>query len=904
MAELVVRKTQRIFLSYGHDAYASFARQLCRDLEQQGYDVWFDLERIKPGVEWEEYIRRGLNWVEEVGSAGQFVLILTPHSVREPDGWCLRELQRALDLRIHVVPLLLADVEIPLSISRLQYLDCRAAWQPADHPAAYQDILNQLVDALEYREAEDGGVFRAAPAAPPAGSLVDRQEVLEELKNRLQEEANPLVLLVGPSGFGKTAILHEVCSRVERQDPAMGFWAVRGMYVDCNPLAEYPLLLFTHVAGLLSAENRRLFERDWLNESLPLTARVEMLFRLLAHHPCLLVLDNLERLQSGDGSLVHPEHALFFRLLMTRRHSLRVLAASQKALLLEHDAGICEPVYLEKGLDPADATILLQKLARSRLKGVDAGTFAEAAEKTMGIPFQVTMVAYSLRRDPSLDLEELLGDASLFSEEVTREHEKRLAWYHSLLDGSQQQVVRALAVFRRPVPVDAVRVVLGGESSNSAIRRTLRNLVNDHFVIYDEEHKTYTLHSLNREYAYRQIPAGGEDGLPILHRRAADYYARILSGFESEEEDGDSYLGWFRYEHQDYQESIAEWLRHLALADDLENASLSIAVVYFKAFWWWGWYIPFPLCDDLVRFLQQSRSLKGGKIARLLDQFHQGWVLARQFRGRAGLTERWQAATDALLGLRSLLDCNRPLAELKGDLERVRLRALSDILLGESARFLPGGHPLEYLKEAYAISCQVRELEWSKSWVLYHIAEVMLDRGEFARVVEVVRHVLEEAGEQDHEVRATIFRVLGDAYWKAGNLHHAWLAYQVAFQYDYRYQGEPQPPDIYSIEMLQDLMERLFDRLVEWHACDPGGALAAALEMRCFLSACREEPSAGSVSPEIVTGWLAHHQEAELTAYIFPPLPQRNDPVYAARAVAVTDAMKEQVSAMIKEVLP
>ncbi|HQL38178.1 MAG TPA: hypothetical protein PKV95_01765, partial [Anaerolineaceae bacterium] len=244
------------------------------------------------------------------------------------------------------------------------------------------------------------------------------------------------------------------------------------------------------------------------------------------------------------------------------------------------------------------------------------------------------------------------------------------------------------------------------------------------------------------------------------------------------------------------------------------------------------------------------------------------------------------------------------LAELKGDLERVRLRALSDILLGESARFLPDGHPLEYLKEAYAISCQVRELEWSKSWVLYHIAEVMLDRGEFARVVEVVRHVLEEAGEQDHEVRATIFRVLGDAYWKAGNWHDAWLAYQVAFHYDYRYQGEPQPPDTYSIEMLQDLMERLFDRLVEWHDRDPGGALAAALEMRCFLSACREEPSAGMVPPEVVSSWLAHHQETELAAYIFPQLPQRNDPVYAARAVAVTDALKEQVSLMIKEVLP
>jgi len=43
---------RRIFLSYGHDRYASFAERLQRNLKGLGHDVWFDAERLKPGVDW------------------------------------------------------------------------------------------------------------------------------------------------------------------------------------------------------------------------------------------------------------------------------------------------------------------------------------------------------------------------------------------------------------------------------------------------------------------------------------------------------------------------------------------------------------------------------------------------------------------------------------------------------------------------------------------------------------------------------------------------------------------------------------------------------------------------------------------------------------------------------------
>jgi hypothetical protein len=50
----------RIFLSYGHDDYVALALRLKHDLEAQSNNkVWFDIERLKPGGDWERYIEDG-----------------------------------------------------------------------------------------------------------------------------------------------------------------------------------------------------------------------------------------------------------------------------------------------------------------------------------------------------------------------------------------------------------------------------------------------------------------------------------------------------------------------------------------------------------------------------------------------------------------------------------------------------------------------------------------------------------------------------------------------------------------------------------------------------------------------------------------------------------------------------
>ena len=62
----------RIFLSYGHDEYVSLASRVKRDLKALGHEVWFDVERLKPGGDWERYIEEGFERVSKDSESGRF----------------------------------------------------------------------------------------------------------------------------------------------------------------------------------------------------------------------------------------------------------------------------------------------------------------------------------------------------------------------------------------------------------------------------------------------------------------------------------------------------------------------------------------------------------------------------------------------------------------------------------------------------------------------------------------------------------------------------------------------------------------------------------------------------------------------------------------------------------------
>ena len=140
------------------DIYASLAERIKHDLEALNHDVWFDLDRLKAGGDWERYIEQGLEFASAIPGAGRFLLLMTPHSVRRPDGYCLNEIARALGRDLPVIPVMVSDVEPPLSICRLQWLDMRRCFPAQDHEQQYTQHFEQLVNTLQQKQVPFEGV--------------------------------------------------------------------------------------------------------------------------------------------------------------------------------------------------------------------------------------------------------------------------------------------------------------------------------------------------------------------------------------------------------------------------------------------------------------------------------------------------------------------------------------------------------------------------------------------------------------------------------------------------------------------------------------------------------------------------------------------------------------------------
>jgi WD40 repeat protein len=208
---------KRIFLSYGHDEHAWFATRLRDDLQLQGYEVWFDAHRLKAGADWENYIADGLDWVSSVPGEGRLVLLMTPHSVRRPDGFCLNELARALGRRIVIIPVMLVRSEPPLPICRLQWLDMQDCIPAERATEKYSVRLSQLFDGLESGSVESEGLHARlltylSPLPHEADfdqhvpQFVGRAWVNKEVDKWIADKQRRILWITGEAGVGKTAL--------------------------------------------------------------------------------------------------------------------------------------------------------------------------------------------------------------------------------------------------------------------------------------------------------------------------------------------------------------------------------------------------------------------------------------------------------------------------------------------------------------------------------------------------------------------------------------------------------------------------------------------------------------------------------------------------------------------------
>ena len=207
-----------IFISYGHDEHISLALRLRDDLIARGHDVWFDEDRLNPGLDWDYRIEQGLAKLATDRENSAVVLLLTPYSVRRPEGFCLNEIAYAVMRGLNVIPLMVVDCEPPLSICRIQWFDMRTCIPVSEKIEIYNACFPRLLKAVEEKQFDFNGtqsellrtlqpIEFSADILQLSRDFTGREWVFAEVDNWLANpDGSKVFWITGAPGVGKSAI--------------------------------------------------------------------------------------------------------------------------------------------------------------------------------------------------------------------------------------------------------------------------------------------------------------------------------------------------------------------------------------------------------------------------------------------------------------------------------------------------------------------------------------------------------------------------------------------------------------------------------------------------------------------------------------------------------------------------
>jgi tetratricopeptide (TPR) repeat protein len=367
----------------------------------------------------------------------------------------------------------------------------------------------------------------------------DRFDETKRLGEFLQTPALRLLMVIGRGGIGKTALVARLLKHLERGElpDGIGRLAVDGIVylsdVGARTLSFANLL--ADVLKLLPDQAARELEALYRDPQTGVTAKMAALLRQFPPRradgspaaPVIVLLDNFEtRLDPTDAELEEALHAL----LNQPPHRLKVIITSRvpPSELLLVQPGRQVPLYLEEGLASPYAEALLRARDPDGKLGLKAASDAElelAVRHTRGYPRALEALAAALAADRDTSLSELLAAAeTALPDNVV---EVLVGEAYSRLAPAAQQVLQALAIYGRPVPLTAVDYLLEPRLPAVDSSPTLKRLVGMNFV--SKEGGLYDLHPLDRVHALVHIPAGDEAESEVstrssLHRRAADFF--------------------------------------------------------------------------------------------------------------------------------------------------------------------------------------------------------------------------------------------------------------------------------------------------------------------------------------------------------------------------------------------
>jgi hypothetical protein len=360
-----------------------------------------------------------------------------------------------------------------------------------------------------------------------------------------------------------------------------------------------------------------------------------------------------------------------------------------------------------------------------------------------------------------------------------------------------------------------------------------------------------------------------------IHAVAADYYHGLLVA-EMAEDESWSQL-WYRYEKRNFQNLERDWLHHLgSLTGRYRRSSrLEIARIFLDGFWWWGCYVPFPFCEEILAdWLSVTSNDKedrawGEALRTLYDSYPRGGRMSDASR------EQWTTVRRALRYLWDRGGFNEP-----GEKPEMRhMRGILDLFRADALRFVnPHDSRVDDLLDDAMEQFTADEDEWDAAWTEYYRADLVLLRGEHERAMSLARQAaLDYAELEDYELLANLHRVCADAHWERREHGTALDGHARAVALAYRFQVKD-IPDEYTIAFQQEMVDRSMERMAELRADerDEGHAIlhAACARIRAFFGPYWRETDADEADGGLgAARALEEGRPEEAASLLFPAGP-------------------------------
>ncbi len=396
------------------------------------------------------------------------------------------------------------------------------------------------------------------------------------------------------------------------------------------------------------------------------------------------------------------------------------------------------------------------------------------------------------------------------------------------------------------------------------------------FVTDGSSHGFLTISPFVRRVGETKHTDGSRRG--EIHAAAAEYFHGLLN--KEVDEDQSWAQAGYRLEDRRFQTLKKEWLYHVSqlMGRHRRTGRLEIAQSFLDGFWWWGCYVPFPFCEEILAdwmgaTTDDSQDSKedrewGQALRAVYDTYPRGNRLERATRPQLITVRRY---------LRQLWD-RGGLGDPGDNPEARHVRGIVEVFLADVLRYLnPADARVdEMLNDATALLAE--DDEYFVAWIDFQRGDLHLQRGQWEEAMSLARQAARgHAKFDDHELIANFHRVHADALWALGEAGPALDGYARAVLHGYAAQiaGNPDP---YTNAFQQEMIDRCLERMSALHDSDNDEALAvlrsACTRIRTFFGEYWDAVEGDKVTDAAgtVVRALAAGVPVEAASVLFPAL--------------------------------